>query len=255
MNKDLIEISKRLDDIDDKIQNLTSKIEELKEFRHTYIKSKIDTIKSNWPSKEKFYVLKKRKLEYISTPDCYGIKHDDSAYYCDFRKWGSLKWNRCVCNDDILYFKPKSRFEYKKSQSFEDYYYFIIYGDVYDKDGIKINTKTHEAIIDDLIESDFIPDVHNTPKQKPVNKLTYVYLMKDNNTGYYKIGRSDNPVIRERTLQSQKPTIEMILNWKTFASTEKELHREFFDKRIRGEWFDLDEIDINFIKELSDAKI
>lgn len=34
--------------------------------------------------------------------------------------------------------------------------------------------------------------------------------MKDCNTGFYKIGKSINPKLRERTLQSEKPTIKII---------------------------------------------
>ena len=68
------------------------------------------------------------------------------------------------------------------------------------------------------------------------------YLMKDENTGYTKIGKSINPRIREKTLQSEKPTISL------FAicdhNIEKFLHKKFEDKRIRGEWFNLSDDNI-----------
>jgi len=71
------------------------------------------------------------------------------------------------------------------------------------------------------------------------------YLMKDSNTGYTKIGRSIDPKNREKTLQSEKPTITM------FAVCEKDhestLHNKYSNKRIRGEWFDLTDKSINSI--------
>ena len=82
----------------------------------------------------------------------------------------------------------------------------------------------------------------------------YVYLMKDFSNNYYKIGMSKTPDYRERTLQSEKPTIEMICNKRLSSrriaeAFEKALHHAFADKRIRGEWFNLNEIDVAEIVE------
>lgn len=78
--------------------------------------------------------------------------------------------------------------------------------------------------------------------------IGYCYLMIDHNTGYFKIGRSLAPYDRERTLQSEKPTIEMILKWEGGPKEEAKWHRRFSKKRIRGEWFDLNEFDVKEIK-------
>ena len=85
------------------------------------------------------------------------------------------------------------------------------------------------------------------------NESCYLYLMKDFNTGYYKIGISNNPEHREKTLQSEKPTIEMICNKKYVSrrmahSFEQALHKTFSDKRVRGEWFNLNATDVQEIK-------
>ena len=80
-------------------------------------------------------------------------------------------------------------------------------------------------------------------------KFTKVYVMIDKNTGYYKIGRSKNPQYRERTLQSEKPTIEMLFNHEARVKDEKDLHKMFQDKRVRGEWFDLNGSDLYKIRE------
>lgn len=77
----------------------------------------------------------------------------------------------------------------------------------------------------------------------------YVYLMKDLANGYYKIGISNKPEYRERTLQSEKPSIELLCAKKfpsrqIAESIESALHSTFGNKRIRGEWFMLDEFDV-----------
>lgn len=80
------------------------------------------------------------------------------------------------------------------------------------------------------------------------NRKTNLYLMKDEANGFIKVGISNTPEYRERTLQSEKPTIVMI--WATEASYQDEtfLHRKFSEKRLRGEWFELSDEDIKYIK-------
>lgn len=65
------------------------------------------------------------------------------------------------------------------------------------------------------------------------------YLMKDKSTGCTKIGKSFEPRMRERTLQSEKPSIELLAVCN--ENIEKKLHKEFADFRVRGEWFRLEE--------------
>jgi len=81
-----------------------------------------------------------------------------------------------------------------------------------------------------------------------------VYLMHDTSNNYYKIGISNKPEYREKTLQSEKPTIEIIISKKfpirkIAESIEKALHVTYSDKRLRGEWFELDTKDVEHIKE------
>lgn len=83
--------------------------------------------------------------------------------------------------------------------------------------------------------------------EKPV-KLTKIYIMKDNHTGHYKIGRSDSPIKREATLLSQKSSIELIFQSEATPKIEKSLHDLFNEKRVRGEWFELDNWDVELIK-------
>lgn len=82
----------------------------------------------------------------------------------------------------------------------------------------------------------------------------YVYLMKDTSNGYYKIGISNTPEYRERTLQSEKPTIEMLAckkfpTRKIAEAIESALHTAYSQQRLRGEWFKLDDVDVAAIIE------
>ncbi len=82
-----------------------------------------------------------------------------------------------------------------------------------------------------------------TPKKEVKEKQCYI--MKDENTGYYKIGNSINPKKRERTLQAEKPTIKLIKVFK--ENHEKELHDNYSNYRVRGEWFKLSEVQLKYI--------
>ena len=82
----------------------------------------------------------------------------------------------------------------------------------------------------------------------------FVYLMHDTRNDYYKIGISNNPEYRESTLQSEKPTIEMIISKKypvrkIAESIEKALHETYSEKRLRGEWFELNSNDVEHLKQ------
>ena len=74
-------------------------------------------------------------------------------------------------------------------------------------------------------------------------------LYRDETNGYHKIGISNKPEYRERTLQSEKPTIALLCA-KEFPTRiiaeaiESALHKAFEDKRLRGEWFDLSDKDV-----------
>lgn len=108
--------------------------------------------------------------------------------------------------------------------------------------------------------ADFKCESASEVKKEPLKskeESCFVYLMKDETNGYYKIGISNRPEYRERTLQSEKPTIALLCA-KEFPTRiiaeaiESALHKAFEDKRLRGEWFALDEKDVlNVIKTLS----
>lgn len=104
------------------------------------------------------------------------------------------------------------------------------------------------------IYEDYIKQIKysNSPKKDKTPKPTKIYVMIDKNTGYYKIGRSKKPLVRESTLQSEKPTIELLFYFDATERLEKEIHIVFEHKRIRGEWFDLTEEDVLQIKKIAE---
>lgn len=77
------------------------------------------------------------------------------------------------------------------------------------------------------------------------NTLQHTYLMYDSNTGLTKIGKSKKPKIREKTLQSQKPAIDLFAICED--DIEKVLHNQYAFYRVRGEWFNLSQEQISDI--------
>ena len=123
--------------------------------------------------------------------------------------------------------------------------YFQKYIEALSECGIDINSKV-------INRYDSIERKEETFACRKVSSC-YVYLMKDVSNGYYKIGMSNKPEYRERTLQSEKPTL-ILISAKEYPSRiiaeaiESSLHKAFGEKRLRGEWFELDKDDVEDIK-------
>ncbi|MBI2259171.1 MAG: GIY-YIG nuclease family protein [Flavobacteriia bacterium] len=115
-----------------------------------------------------------------------------------------------------------------------------------------------------LLANDYLVEVKKLKEHKPLyvydeivnesltQEICYLYLMIDKTNGFHKIGISNKPEYREKTLQSEKPTIELIASKKfpsrqIALSIEKALHFTFRDKNIRGEWFNLLQKDVQEI--------
>jgi hypothetical protein len=92
-------------------------------------------------------------------------------------------------------------------------------------------------------------------KLQSIPEPTCVYLMKNKRNGYIKIGVSQNPVFREKTLQSEEPEVELIFKTGLLENGEGQelhLHTSYSQKRLRGEWFNLSSQDCeSIIKYLS----
>jgi len=79
----------------------------------------------------------------------------------------------------------------------------------------------------------------------------YVYLIHCKETTFYKIGISKKDYyLRLSGIQTGCPfELEMIyvIHSNDYRNLETEVHDKFRDKRVRGEWFDLDEASLNTV--------
>ena len=81
----------------------------------------------------------------------------------------------------------------------------------------------------------------------------YVYLIQCENTTFYKIGISKiDYYLRLASMQSGCP-LELkfvdAIHSDDYKNLEQDLHRKLRDRRIRGEWFDLDEVSLRMVKK------
>ena len=90
---------------------------------------------------------------------------------------------------------------------------------------------------------------NNIHLYRPEMAGDFIYLMLDKQNSSIKIGKSIKPLYREKTLQSQLPKIEAIAIWQAPPVVEKQLHKQFANKRIGGEWFNLNLDDLHAIKD------
>ncbi len=82
----------------------------------------------------------------------------------------------------------------------------------------------------------------------------FVYLMKADN-GYYKIGRARDVSIRNKDHMRDYPLVITVLHsffCRNYVKGEAFLLNMFSDKRLQGEWFELEAPDIKFIKDITD---
>jgi len=78
-----------------------------------------------------------------------------------------------------------------------------------------------------------------------------IYIMQCND--YIKIGVSENPWVRIKSLQTGNPyKIDLLLSFKTknAYSEEKRFHNYFDSKKSIGEWFKIDDDIKHFVKNL-----
>jgi hypothetical protein len=75
----------------------------------------------------------------------------------------------------------------------------------------------------------------------------YVYLIGSHIYSWYKIGKSNIPQIRIRTIGVLLPfKIEVVAVWRAEDSRQLEalLHRKYFENNINGEWFSFNKMEI-----------
>lgn len=133
-----------------------------------------------------------------------------------------------------------------KYNSFFDGYIFMPTVEYSTEEKCYIKHLEDDILLDVIFDSfSYLDNDYKEINSKQIESKTY--LMIDGN-GYVKIGKSFSPSARERTLQSENPTIELIAYCN--IDIEKKLHVDYKEKRKRGEWFILSKSDIkNIIKK------
>jgi len=85
------------------------------------------------------------------------------------------------------------------------------------------------------------------------DKSGYVYLAKSE-TGHFKIGLSINPAKRIKIFDTKMPVaVELVhtIPADDMRQAEGILHGRFADKRHEGEWFNLDQGDVAYVRKLT----
>lgn len=93
-----------------------------------------------------------------------------------------------------------------------------------------------------------LPQPETRQPSEPVRRTGFVYVMKNHRNGFFKIGFSRNPAVRESTLQAEEPEVSLVMQYEADQEAEVSLHQIFADKRVRGEWFRLGEDDLPSIR-------
>ena len=213
-------VLKELKKFDCEIQKAKKVVSEIKENRIKWCRENREEIKKLYPIRNKIYQI------------------------TDIGNAFRYSWYSNDLTDDVYFFKAND-IRFSPHRDFETSYGY----EMPTVNGVVLDCNLNEVRSDERIYITNLIEVatENTPT-KMSSKFTKVYVMIDKNTGYYKIGRSINPLKREKTLQSEKPTIEMIFNHDARVKDEKELHEMFNEKRVRGEWFDLSGSDLEKVR-------
>jgi len=104
-----------------------------------------------------------------------------------------------------------------------------------------VNVITNKIICNEKITNLFIDAINNMHFHK--KDIQYkTYIMYDEISKLYKIGKSGNVKFREKTLSGQIPKIKTLFYLD--LDIEMVLHKQYSKNRIRGEWFDLGSKDI-----------
>jgi hypothetical protein len=102
-----------------------------------------------------------------------------------------------------------------------------------------------------------IKDKTITEKREAEKRKGFVYIIHNTNLNVYKIGKSRNPKSRIKNIADQLfDPIETIHVFSVVDMSKSEifLHTHFQAKRVRGEWFTLDQADLEAAKAFMEAQ-
>lgn len=103
----------------------------------------------------------------------------------------------------------------------------------------------------------YFEQVKESKEGKETPSIGFVYLVQADGE-HYKIGSTKNLNSRMKSLQTSSPNdIELIYSTKAedYVELEFNIHAELtkLGKSIRGEWFELDDNDVKYVKQIFDT--
>lgn len=107
---------------------------------------------------------------------------------------------------------------------------------------------SYRVVADQVRKNDAEAASRSRNKKRKPNAKSDLYLMQHIN-GLIKIGRAANPKAREKTLQAEDPRLCLIFEASGKGYLEKDLHSQFCQYRVRGEWFNLSSDIVKWIKQ------
>jgi prophage antirepressor-like protein len=98
--------------------------------------------------------------------------------------------------------------------------------------------------------------IKHLEKNQPSEASNYVYVFHNRQTDEYKIGKSGDVALRQKTLQLVEPNIYLYLKIPMQSARhanlwERTLQSEFESKRVHGEWFKLKDSDLAVLRLLA----
>ena len=174
----------------------------------------------------KYNGYKPFSIEYTAPQDGFYVHNGQCLQHAQLFDWGHTNQEPILCE----FWDTKEEFENSTPVKLTP----PKYGVNYNSEPIYTRSKPEPK-----------PDVNSDP--------CYTYLMKDETTGYYKIGMSKDPTFREKTLLGDRPTITLLCK-KSFPTRkdaryhENILHQRYKHQNTRGEWFCLSEEDVMNIR-------
>lgn len=123
----------------------------------------------------------------------------------------------------------------------------------YEKHGKHVETVTNSKVIPQTHLAEVLEKIGEIELRKRTKSAVYTILSSD---GYYKIGyvrRAETVTKRISTLQTGSPhdlTLFCVFETDEGLALEERLHSQFEAKRVRGEWFELGEDDIDYLLSL-----
>jgi len=167
-----------------------------------------------------------------------------------------MKNEVCVFNGNVVSFNEDFYGLDDEEIFANDYIGRNIRGEEFDNNHFDNKTKEYVKKRNEQMDSeinDFIKEKIRSGSRRKETKTFNTYLIIDKGSGLYKIGKSVNVQKRLKSLKVACPMIELVGSYG--YDIESQLHKRFEAKNVTGEWFSLNESDIECIEsEFSKAE-